>query len=164
MRESKPEFNKIKLDPSIKIAIIVAHWNSAYNEEMFSSAKEALIESGLNEKNIAKFESPGAFEIPLLSLKLAESKKYNAIICFATVIKGSTYHFEIVANESARGIMDVMLKTGIPVLNGILACNTSEQAEIRASKLKEDKGREIALSAVSLINQILAATKLSVSS
>lgn len=154
MRESKPEFKDLRVDPSTKIAIIVAKWNFEFNNEMFESAKDALVDSGLNKNNIESFTAPGAFEIPILALKLAESKKYSAIICFATIIKGGTIHFELVANDSSRGIMEVMLKIGVPVLNGILACNTSEQAEQRSSRKLEDKGREIALSALEIINTL----------
>lgn len=154
MRESKPEFKELKLKADTSIAIIVANWNSNYNEEMFDSAKEALISSGINEANIRKFVVPGAYEIPVMALKLAESGNFAAVICFATVIKGGTIHFELVANDSSRGMMDVSIKTGVPVLNGILACNTAEQAEERASKNKEDKGKEVALSALQIISEI----------
>lgn len=154
MRESKPEFKTLKLGADTSIAIIVANWNSNYNEEMFESAKDALLNSGINESNIKKFTVPGAYEIPVMALKLAESGKYSAVICFATVIKGGTIHFELVANDSSKGMMDVSIKTGIPILNGILACNTAEQAEERASRKKEDKGSEIALSALQIISEI----------
>lgn len=154
MRDSKPSFLDLKISSSTKIAVIVAKWNNSYNDEMFESAHEALLKCGMHESKLERFEVPGAFEIPVLALKLAKTKHYDAIICFATIIKGSTYHFEIVANESARGIMDVMMQTGVPVLNGILACNTAEQAELRASKLKEDKGKEVALTAIALINEL----------
>lgn len=158
MRDSKPEF-KIKNNKDLRLAIITAKWNHDFNWEMYESAKAALIEARIPESQIEHFEAPGAFEIPLLAQKLAETKKYSAIICFATVIRGSTRHFDIVADESARGVMDVMLKTGVPVLNGILACENTEQAEFRASRRKEDKGREVALSALSLIHQLNEITK-----
>lgn len=153
MRDSKPEF-KITNNKDFHLAIITAKWNQDFNLEMYESAKATLIEAQIPESHIKHFEAPGAFEIPLIAQKLAETKKYSAVICFATVIRGSTRHFDIVADESARGVMDVMLKTGVPVLNGILACENTEQAEFRASRRKEDKGREVALSALALLETL----------
>ena len=152
MRESKPEFNTADVASNTKIAIIVANWNSNYNEEMFEAAKAALIEAGLTENNIKRFSVPGAFEVPVMALKLAETKNYSAVICFATIIKGGTIHFELVANDSSRGMMDVSIKTGVPILNGVLACDNTEQAEFRAKK--DNKGREIALSALEIISSL----------
>lgn len=153
MRESKPKFNTLQLG-DVAIAIISAKWNSDYNNEMLESAEAALVESGIAEDKLDIFEVPGAFEIPYLAKKLAETSDYDAILCYATIIKGDTYHFDIVANESARGIMDVMLQTDVPVFNGILAVNTPAQAQVRASRSAEDKGREVALSALALLAEI----------
>ena len=150
MRESKPEFQNSPINTESRIAVIVAKWNSSFNDEMYASAKEALQQSGV--KDIIRFDVAGAFEMPVLCLHLAETENYDAIICLGTIIRGATYHFEIVANESARGIMNVMLATGIPIINGILTCNNSEEAEIRASRQREDKGRELALSCVETLN------------
>jgi 6,7-dimethyl-8-ribityllumazine synthase len=147
MRQAKPEFNIKDLKPQ-NLAVIIAQWNSNYNQSMLKSFAKTI------DFDFDTYEVPGAFEIPLLALKLAEQKKYQAIVCFATVIKGDTLHFEIVANESARGLMQVMLTTGVPIINGILACNTAEQAEIRASERKEDKGKEIALTLMSLLGTL----------
>lgn len=152
MRESKPEFQISSINTESRIAVIVAKWNASFNDEMYASAIEALQGSGVQD--IMRFDVPGAFEMPVLCLHLAETEKYDAIICLGTIIRGATYHFEIVANESARGIMDVMLATGIPIINGILTCNSSEEAEIRASRQREDKGRELALSCVETLNLI----------
>ncbi|MCE2928183.1 MAG: 6,7-dimethyl-8-ribityllumazine synthase [Candidatus Caenarcaniphilales bacterium] len=155
MRESKPEFkSNMKFEGGGNIAIIVAKWNANFNEEMFLSVKDTLKTSGIKESDISRFEVPGAFEMPLICMHLAASESYDAIICLGTIIKGDTYHFEIVANESARGIMDIMLSSGIPIINGILACNTSEEAEIRASRQKENKGRELALSCLETLKTI----------
>jgi 6,7-dimethyl-8-ribityllumazine synthase len=151
MRDIRPEFS-IQEASSLKIAIITATWNQLYNMEMYESGRETLEAAGV--KTIDRFEAPGAFEIPLLAQKLAETGKYNAVICYGTVVRGDTRHFKIVADESARGVMDVMLKTGVPILNGILACENAGQAEFRASRKKEDKGKEVALSALALLHQL----------
>jgi len=153
MRESKPEFN-VSNARKWRFAIISCSWNNQFNDEMKRSAIETLNECGIPDKNISEFLSPGAFELPILSLKLAKSRKFDAIICFGTIIRGDTYHFEIVANESARGILDVSLSTSVPVFNGILTCNNTEQAEIRANKNKENKGREVAMSALALLAEL----------
>ncbi len=148
MRQSKPNFD-IKPIGHQTVAVIIAEWNRDYNQAMLDSFTTAL-ESV--DCTLDIYEVPGAFEMPIMALKLTQSKKYDAIVCFGTIIKGDTLHFEIVANESARGIMNVMLETGVPIINGILACNTTEQAELRASQQKEDKGREIALTLIGLLN------------
>ncbi len=156
MRDTKPEFN-ITVSPNTKIAIITANWNTQFNTEMYESGRETLEAAGV--KTIDHFEAPGAFEIPLLAQKLAETGSYDAVICYATVVRGDTRHFKIVADESARGVMDVMLKTGVPILNGILACENAGQAEFRASRKKDDKGKEVALSALALIHQLSKLSK-----
>ena len=155
MRHSKPSFeiNKSKVE-NLRIALVSAEWNKGYNLEMLESAREELIAQGLDAENIDEYTVPGAFEIPLMALKLADTDAYDAIIVFATVIKGATIHFELVASESTRGIMTASLDTEIPIINGILACNTEEQAEERASRSKEDKGKELALSCLQLCSEL----------
>lgn len=158
MRHSRPSFDTKKFtapNETLKIALLIANWNISYNQQMADSARDTLIISGLKAENISEYYIPGAFEIPYFCQKLFEQKKeLDAIICFGTVIRGETYHFEIVANESARGIMDVMLKSSKPIINGILTVNTEEQAEQRASSKKDNKGAEFALSCL----QVLQAT------
>lgn len=150
MRESKPIFN-IDSNSDFKIAIITASWNSEFNQEMAESAKEALQEHGVE---VEEFVVPGALELPIMAQQLAQTGDVDAVICFATIFRGETLHFELVANESARGLMDVSLTFNIPILNGVLACENKEQAETRASRTKEDKGKEVALSAIALVQQI----------
>lgn len=157
MLHNKPDFDLQQVRSfaaELKIALVSAAWNSEYNDEMKISARQALENLGLKPKNILEYQVPGAYELPVFALHLSESQEIDAIICFATIIKGDTYHFELVANDSSRGLMDVMLDTGIPILNCILACNNEEQAMVRASRKEEDKGKEVALSAIALINEI----------
>ncbi|MDD9898440.1 MAG: 6,7-dimethyl-8-ribityllumazine synthase [Candidatus Melainabacteria bacterium] len=151
MRESKPLFD-ITDDRDFKFAIITASWNHEFNNEMAESARAALEE--LNLSVIDEFQVPGALEMPLMALELAEEGGYDAIICFGTIFRGETLHFELVAQQSARGLMDVSLATSVPILNGVLACENHEQAKVRASREQEDKGREVALSAIALVQQI----------
>lgn len=158
MRHSRPIFNTEQFtapSETLKVALLMANWNIAYNQQMADSARETLIASGLKSENISEYYIPGAFEIPYFCQRLFEEKKdLNAIICFGTIIRGETYHFEIVANESARGIMDVMLKFSKPIINGILTVNTEEQAEQRASFQKDNKGAEFALSCLQVLQII----------
>lgn len=150
MRESKPQFN-ISKGSVATFAIVTASWNSEFNQEMAESAKEALQEHGVE---VEEFLVPGALELPIMAQQLAQTGDVDAVICFATIFRGETMHFELVANESARGLMDVSLTFNIPILNGVLACENKEQAETRASRTKEDKGKEVALSAIALVQQI----------
>lgn len=157
MRSSKPEFKINKsLNSGLKVALIYAEWNKEYNLEMLESAKAELITQGVKVDSIDIFKVPGAFELPLMALKVADTENFDAIIVFATVIKGATIHFELVAGESTRGIMTASLETEIPIINGILACNTEEQALERASRSKDDKGRELAQSCLQLCAELPA--------
>lgn len=147
MREYKPQLTT-SLKSQHKVAVLIGKWNQDYNDQMFqsfSSSAPSLID-------IDSFYIPGAFEMPFFAARLAQTGFYSAIVCFGTIIKGDTMHFEIVANESARGIMDVSIKYQIPVINGILACNNSEQARVRASAQDENKGAEMAASLTEILN------------
>lgn len=155
MRSSKPEFEINKTNNAdLRVALIYAEWNKEYNLEMLESAKEELIKQGLLETNIKNYKVPGAFELPLMALKVADTDNFDAIIVFATVIKGATIHFELVAGEATRGIMTASLEMEMPIINGILACNTEEQAKERASRDQEDKGKELALSMLQLCAEL----------
>ncbi len=179
MSQSKPEFKLDEILENlyledIRIALLIANWNMKFNEEMANSARETLVEFGIRRENIDTYYVPGAFEMPYVCKKLfeieltdeaedeeldsdleeddeAEFLGYHAAICFATVIRGETYHFEIVANESARGIMDVMLEFSKPIINGILTVNNEEQAYSRAAVAADNKGRELALSCLQVL-------------
>jgi 6,7-dimethyl-8-ribityllumazine synthase len=180
MRHSRPEFKLEEILENlylenIRIALVIANWNLGYNQEMADSARETLIKFGIRAENIDSYYTPGAFEMPYACQKLFEKDLeddedldenaeigvwkqshdsftgYHAIICFATIIRGETYHFEIVANESARGIMDVMLDYSKPIINGVLTVNTEEQALSRASVTQDDKGKELALSCLQVL-------------
>lgn len=155
MREGDPQFNINTSETSTdRYAVIVARWNQKFNDQMLAGAKDAFKGSNIPDNLIDVFYAPGAFEIPVLAQNLAESGLYEAIVCLATVIRGETYHFELVANESTRGIMQVSIDSGVPVINGILAVDSEEQAEERASASKENKGFELAMSAVDIVQTI----------
>ncbi len=154
MRETKPELAKAYNFDGIKVALVSAKWNISFNQMMCQSAKDTLKQAGLDDNDLDEYQVPGAYEIPFFAQELISTDQYDAVICFATIIRGATRHFEIVADESARGIMQVMLSTAVPIINGILACESEEQADQRANPSKEDKGKEIALSLVDILAEL----------
>jgi len=119
---------------------------------LIDGALEALKEVAVDDAAIQVYRVPGSFELPLCALKAAASKKFDAVICLGVVIRGETPHFDFVAGEAARGITDVGLKTGVPVMFGVITANTVEQANARAGEKHDNKGYEAAMAAVELVN------------
>ena len=131
---------------------MASRWNDSLVSRLVAGALEALREVSVNDDAIAVYRVPGCFEIPLCALKAAESKKFDAVICLGVVIRGDTPHFDYVAGETARGITEVNLRTGVPALFGIITANTIEQAEARAGARHDNKGYEAAMAAVEVVN------------
>ena len=148
--------NEIEIPPEgddLYIAIVVGRFNEYAGRGELEACLDELKKLGVPEDNITVMRVPGALEIPMALSMIARSSPYvDARIALGAVIRGDTYHFEIVSNESARGIMDLQLKTGIPIANGILTCETDEQAVERL----EIKGRDCARCAVEMANYSLA--------
>lgn len=148
--------NEIEIPPEgddLYIAIVVGRFNEYAGRGELEACLDELKKLGVPEDNITVMRVPGALEIPMALSMIARSSPYvDAMIALGAVIRGETYHFEIVSNESARGIMDLQLKTGIPIANGILTCETDEQAVERL----EIKGRDCARCAVEMANYNLA--------
>lgn len=141
-----------------KLGIVVARFNSFISEKLLEGAIDALVRSGVEGKDIEVARVPGAFEIPLVTQRMARSGKYDAVICLGAVIRGATPHFDYVAGEVAKGTAQVMLDTGLPVLFGVLTTETIEQAIERAGSKAGNKGSEVAIGALEMIN-LLAALK-----
>lgn len=135
-----------------RFAIIVARWNDFLTAKLLDGAVDALERLGANEDSIEVFKIPGAFEIPLAALRVAQSGKFDAVICIAVVIRGETPHFDYVAGEAAKGVTNAALQTGVPVLFGVVTTDTLEQAINRAGVKAGNKGFEAAMSAVELVN------------
>ncbi len=136
-----------------KVAIAVSRFNSFITERLVEGALDVLKRQGdVQDDNITIVRVPGAVELPLTVEKLAESGQYDAVIALGCVIRGATYHFEIVANESSKGLTQVMLKSGIPVAFGVLTTDNLDQAVQRAGSKAGNKGAEAALSALEMIN------------
>ena len=139
--------------PEARVAIVVARFNSFINENLVDGALDVLKRQGLvPDEQITLVRVPGAVEIPLAVKKLAKSGNVDAIIALGCVIRGDTYHFELVANENSKGMAQVMLEYEIPVAFGVLTTDNVEQAIQRAGTKAGNKGAEAALSALDMIN------------
>jgi 6,7-dimethyl-8-ribityllumazine synthase len=134
----------------IKIGIVAARFNEFIVSKLVSGAQDALIRHGVSDDDIDIAWVPGAFEIPLIAQKMAETEKYDAVICLGAVIRGATSHYDYVCNEASKGIAQVGLKAGIPVLFGVITTENIEQAIERAGT----KGYDVACSAIEMINLI----------
>lgn len=140
-----------KLDASGKrFAIVVARFNSFITDRLLLSACDGLLRTGAVKKDIAVVRVPGAFEIPSAARALAETKKYDAIICIGCLLRGDTAHYDVIVNEVTRGIGQSAQETGIPHAFGVLTCDTLEQAIDRAGLKMGNKGFEAALAAVEM--------------
>lgn len=137
-----------------KFALVVARFNSFISEKLLEGAIDSLVRSGADEADIDIARVPGAFEIPLVAKKFAESQKYDAIICLGVVIRGATPHFDVVVNEVSKGSAQVGLDTGVPVLFGVLTTETIEQAIERAGTKAGNKGAEVAVAAIEMANLV----------
>lgn len=135
-----------------KFAIVIARFNSFISDKLLEGALDTLGRSGANQADIDIAKVPGAFEIPLVAKKLAESQKYDAVICLGAVIRGATPHFEVVVNEVSKGSAQVGLETGVPVLFGVLTTENIEQAIERAGTKAGNKGAEVAVAAIEMAN------------
>jgi 6,7-dimethyl-8-ribityllumazine synthase len=153
MEDHMPKFIEGKLDAGgLRFGIIVGRFNSFISERLLEGAHDALTRHGAADKSIVVMRVPGAFEIPLAAQKMAQTNKYDAIICLGAVIRGSTPHFDYVASEVAKGIAHVSLGTGVPVAFCVLTTDTIEQAVERAGTKAGNKGFDAAMTAIETAN------------
>jgi 6,7-dimethyl-8-ribityllumazine synthase len=150
-----PELDLPALEGSLsgvgkRFAIVVSRFNSFITERLLLSAIDGLVRSGAKKKNIDLVRVPGAFEIPLAARKLAETGKYDAIICIGCLLRGDTAHYDVIVNEVTRGIGQSAQETGVPHAFGVLTCENLEQAIDRAGLKMGNKGFEAALAAVEM--------------
>ncbi len=136
----------------LKIGITVSRFNSFITTKLLDGALDALKRHGVNLDDVDIFWTPGSFEIPATAKRLAESQRYDAILCIGAVIRGATPHFDFVANESAKGIAQVSFNTGIPVIYGVITTDNIEQAIERAGTKAGNKGAEAAVAAIEMVN------------
>lgn len=133
-----------------KFGIIASRFNDFITNRLLEGCTDTLLRHGAKEGDLEIVWVPGAFEIPVLAQRMAKSKKYDAIICLGTVIRGSTPHFDYIANEAAKGIAHVSLGSGIPAVFGIITADSIEQAIERAGTKEGNKGRDAAMSAIEM--------------
>ncbi len=140
--ELEPEHN----GAGLRIGIVMGRFNIDVGDGLLSACTAALVKHGVSRSAIRIATVPGALEIPLTLKRMAQSGKYDALIALGAVIRGETYHFEIVSNESSRGITEVQLETGVPIANGILTTENDDQAEVRMAQ----KGLDCAIAAIEM--------------
>lgn len=140
------------LAEGLKFGIVVARFNEFITNKLVGGALDALLRHGAAEEDIEVAWVPGAFEIPLVAQKMAESKKYDAVICLGAVIRGATPHFDFVSAEVSKGVAHVGLETKLPVVFGVLTTDTIEQAIERAGSKAGNKGSEAAMTAIETVN------------
>jgi 6,7-dimethyl-8-ribityllumazine synthase len=136
----------------LKIGIVIARFNEFITGKLLDGALDALIRHDVAEEDITVAWVPGAFEIPMVAQAMAVSGAYDAIICLGAVIRGATSHYDVVCAEVSKGIAQTSLKTGLPIMMGVLTCDTIEQAIERAGSKAGNKGTECALGAIELCN------------
>jgi 6,7-dimethyl-8-ribityllumazine synthase len=153
LKENSVAIHEGKLNGSgFKVAIIVSRFNGFVTERLLSGAIDGLSRHGVQETNVDVYRCPGAFEIPSVAKKIIEGKKHDAVICLGAVIRGETPHFDYVAGQSAKGIGELALSSGIPVIYGVLTTDTVEQAVDRAGGKSGNKGYDAAVSAIEMLN------------
>lgn len=136
----------------MKVAIVASRFNEFIVSKLIEGARDGLLRHDVAEENISLAWVPGAFEIPVVAKKLAESGKYDAVICVGAVIRGATTHYDYVCAEVSKGIANVSMQTGVPVMFGILTTDTIQQAMERAGTKAGNKGYDCALGAIEMVN------------
>ncbi|MHB8149527.1 MAG: 6,7-dimethyl-8-ribityllumazine synthase [Desulfobulbia bacterium] len=148
-----PKFFEGKLQAEgKKFGIVIARFNSFIAERLLEGALDTLMRSGVKDKEIEVARVPGAFEIPLVAQKMVKSGRYDAVICLGAVIRGSTPHFDFVANEATKGIAQASMESGVPIIFGVLTTDSIEQAIERAGSKAGNKGSECAATAIEMVN------------
>lgn len=138
----------------IRIGIVTARFNEFITSKLLSGAMDALVRHDVKEENVHVAWVPGAFEIPLIASKMANSGNYDAVICLGAVIRGSTTHYDYVCSEVSKGIASVSLTSGVPVMFGVLTTENIEQAIERAGTKAGNKGYDCAVGAIEMVNLI----------
>lgn len=152
MKEIHVLEGKVVAPEGMKVGIIASRFNELIVNKLLGGAVDGLVRHGVEEENITAAWVPGAFEIPVAAARMAKSGKYDAVICVGAVIRGDTTHYDYVCNEVSKGIAQIGLSTGVPVLFGVVTTENIEQALIRAGSKAGNKGYDCALSAIEMVN------------
>jgi len=150
----KKYFEGMLLGKGLKFGLVISRFNEFISKKLLEGAQDALLRHGVKEEDIDIAWTPGSFEIPLVAQKLAQTKKYDAVICLAAVIRGGTPHFQYIAAEVTKGIAKVGLEAGLPVIYGVITADTLEQAVERAGTKAGNKGFDAAVSAIEMANLV----------
>ncbi len=145
-------FEGVLLGKGLKFGLVVSRFNEFITKKLLDGAQDALLRHGANQEDIEIAWVPGSFEIPLVAKKLAQTKRYDAVICLGAVVRGGTPHFEYIAAEVTKGIAKVSLDTGLPVIYGVITADTLEQAIERAGTKMGNKGFDAAVTAIEMAN------------
>jgi len=148
------QFEGMLLGKGLRFGLVISRFNDFVTKKLLEGAHDALIRHGVNEADIEVAWVPGSFEVPLVAKKLAQSKRYDAVVCLSAVIRGSTPHFDYIAAEVTKGVAKVSLETELPVIYGVITADTLEQAIERAGTKMGNKGFEAAEHAIEMANLI----------
>ena len=152
MKEIQVLEGKLVAPEGMRVGIVASRFNEIIVNKLLGGAVDGLVRHGVEEERITAAWVPGAFEIPVAAQRMAKSGKYDAVICVGAVIRGDTSHYDYVCNEVSKGVAQVSMATGVPVLFGILTTENIEQAIARAGSKAGNKGYDCALSAVEMVN------------
>lgn len=152
MRDIKVLEGNVVAKEGMKVGIVASRFNEIIVNKLLGGAVDGLIRHGVSKDNITAAWVPGAFEIPVVAASMAGSGKYDAVICVGAVIRGDTTHYDYVCSEVSKGIAQVGMKTGIPVIFGVITTENIEQAISRAGSKGGNKGYDCALSAIEMVN------------
>ncbi|MEE8836036.1 MAG: 6,7-dimethyl-8-ribityllumazine synthase [Eubacteriales bacterium] len=152
MREIQVIEGKVTAPEGVKIGIVASRFNEIIVHKLLDGAVDGLVRHGVDSDNITAAWVPGSFEIPTAALRMAESGKYDALICLGCVIRGETSHYDYVCNEVSKGIAQIGMTTGVPTMFGIVTTENVEQAIARAGAHAGNKGYDCALSALEMVN------------
>lgn len=152
-------YEGVLLGEGLKFAVVISRFNEFISGKLLGGAKDAFLRHGVAEGNIDIAWTPGSFEIPLVAKKLAETGKYSGVVCLGAVIRGGTPHFDYIAAEVSKGIANVTLDTGVPVIFGVITADNLEQAIERAGTKQGNKGFDAAVSAIEMANLMKAISK-----
>jgi len=146
------DYEGMLLGKGLKIGLVISRFNEFITKRLLEGAQDALLRHDVNQDDMEIAWVPGTFEIPLIAKKLAQTKRYDAVICLGTVIRGDTPHFDYIASEVTKGIAKVGLETGLPVIYGIVTADTLEQAIERAGTKAGNRGFQAAVNAIEMAN------------
>ena len=147
-------FEGMLLGKGLKFGLVISRFNEFITKKLLEGAQDALLRHGVNEADIEVAWVPGSFEIPLVAQKLAQTKRFDAVICLGAVIRGGTPHFEYIATEVTKGIAKVGLDTGLPVIYGVITTENLEQAIERAGTKEGNAGFKAAVEAIEMANLV----------